>query len=206
MMMLQIIGGQRPPDLQFTASNTSGTDGTSVNHNGLSIGAEPTTGDRLIILTVGASIATLATSATINGNAMTQVAWVRPNTFDLAAIYTYVLNSGTTANFTLSSANNFVTTGVGVYAAYNLESTTVRDTDTGTGSQSVTVLDSSVAVMSLYGANTTGISGLTTLTTDYSQLNESVRFAAASADELSAGTLTENPTGGNSARCLATWR
>ena len=206
MMMLQIIGGQRLPDLQFTASNTSGTDGTSVNHNGLSIGAEPTTGDRLIILTVGASIATLATSASINGNAMTQVAWVRPNTNDLAAIYQYVLNSGTTANFQLSSANNFITSGVGVYAAYNLESTTVRDTDTGTGSQSVSVLDSGVAVMSLYGAGTGVVSGFTTLNLDYSELNEGVRFAAASADELTAGTVTENPTNGNAARCLAAWR
>lgn len=206
MMMLQIIGGQRLPDLQFTASNTSGTDGTSINHNGLSIGDEPTTGDRLIIMTMGAFISTLATTATINGNAMTQIAWVRPNTSTVAAIYAYVLNSGTTANFQLNSANNFLTTGVGIYAAYNLESTTVRDTDTGTGSQSVTVLDSSVAVMSLYGTTTTAISGLTTLVEGYSATNESQRFAAAGADELSAGTLTENPTGGNSARCLATWR
>lgn len=206
MMMLQIIGGQRLPDLQFTDSNTSGTDGTSINHNGLAIGAEPTTGDRLIIMTMGAFISTLATTATINGNAMTQIAWVRPNTSTVAAIYAYVLNSGTTANFQLNSANNFLTTGVGIYAAYNLESTTVRDTDTGTGSQSVTVLDSSVAVMSLYGTTTTAISGLTTLVEGYSATNESQRFAAAGADELSAGTLTENPTGGNSARCLATWR
>lgn len=206
MMMLQIIGGQRLPDLQFTDSNTSGTDGTSINHNGLSIGAEPTTGDRLIILTMGAFVSTLATNATINGNAMTEIVWSRPNTSTVAAIYAYVLNSGTTANFTLSSANNFLTTGVGVYAAYNLESTTVRDTDGGQNSLSVTTLDSSVAVMSLYGTTTTAISGLTTLVEGYSATNESQRFAAAGADELSAGTLTENPTGGNAARCLATWR
>jgi len=206
MMLLTVIGGQRLPDLQFTDSATSGTDNTTITYSDRAIGDEPVTGDRLVVVTLGASIATLATSMTIAGGAATQIAWVRPNTNDLAAIYARVVNSGTTATIEITSANNFITTGIGVYALYNLESTTVRDTDTGTGSQSVTVLDSSVAIMSLYGAGTGVISGLTTLNLDYSDTNEGVRFASASGEELSSGTLTENPTNGNAARCLATWR
>jgi hypothetical protein len=211
MQMLQVIGGQSLPELNFVSSYAVTTDGSNINLGTRGIGPVPTRGDRLVVVLIGLDTTANSINVTINGNNMTRVVYDDGQIVGAACgIYSYVLNTGTTAAFrAIASNNNIVNSIVGTYGLYNLESTTARDTDniTATGQAvSVTVLNNAIALAGFRGTSGTAVSGYTTLSEDFDVTSEGARFAGASGSELAAGTVTEDPTGGGRARCMATWR
>jgi len=211
MQWLQVIGSYATiPELVFTASDGSGFDGTNINLGTSAIGAEPTDGDRLVIVALTCDLLFVTPFVRINGNTagdnMDFVAGVVNAGSRFTGIYSKVVNSGTTANFRVVASNTIFATSIGVYAAYGLDSTTATDTDTdSSGAVSVTTSANSIAVMAMY-SSVGDTSGYTTLTQDYFLNVEGMRSTSASGSELSAGTLTENPTNAERSRTLATWR
>lgn len=208
--MMRIIGGQGIPTLVYTA--TDGYNGPNANRTfaGVAIGAVPTKGDRLVIVAVLRSSTGVTTSVTIGGVSATQVV-----AYDLSTnhgyLYAAVVNTGTTADIVVNSDDNTTTLQIGVWAAYDLRSTTATDTDSGGDSVdsdgpqlSATVEGRGIAIMAAWGA--TAASGWNQLSEDFDETREATRWAGASASDLAAGTVTEDPTGVDRVRVLATWR
>lgn len=211
MMRLQVIGGLAKPSVVYTHSQANAATITNWNLTGIDIGAEPAgASDRLVVVTPMAfSGFNRTVSVTVGGVGATQAAFTAGGG-DHAGVYGAVVNSGTTADISISWSGSVNGQAIGVWAVYNLRSATATagDADNNIAAESgmsAAVEANGVAIACAYG--TSAISGWSTLSEDFDFLADATRWAGASAAQLPAGIVTETPTStALGAIAIATWR
>ena len=128
-----VVAGAPSITLSQTAAATSGSDTTTYSFNTLSVGPAET--GRIVVLAV--SIRKNGTSgtptATIDGNAMTEAVGINAtsSSASYSALFTYQLDSGTTADFAVTWSGGR-RCGVVVYSMLGASSETPLVTATGT--------------------------------------------------------------------------
>lgn len=127
-----IAAGKGLPIIQYVHAELMATGGTTQTYSGVPLGDAAS--DRLVVIWVHMAIGGAAdlTSATIAGISATKVLEV-DGTNSCSAIIQAVVPSGTTGNVVVNWSASVARGGIGVWALYNLQSTTPHDFDAPAG-------------------------------------------------------------------------
>lgn len=131
-------GSAANPSISFTDHKTSGTDTNSYSFASTAIGTAAA--GRRVVVAVSLVHTTNGTTAscTIGGNSATSVIQQQGplggGGYVRSCIFILQVDSGTTDTIAVSTSNSVVACGIGVYALYDLNSSTATDTGQATAS------------------------------------------------------------------------
>lgn len=120
-------GGGTPASVSFCENRQSSTDASSYTFSAVSLGAAAT-GRRIVIGVAGSKGGTVSvTSVTVGGNAATQLCTDEGSgggANKRTALYIITVDSGTSADIVVTYSGTCARSGIGVWAVYDLQSST----------------------------------------------------------------------------------
>lgn len=118
-----LLASRLPPSYSFINSYSSTTDQTVYTFSSCDIGTAQSTRNVVITITARSSSVRSISSVTIGGVTATQAAYISANSnATIAAIYVASIPTGTTADVVVTFSGGMVRCLIGVYALYNLNS------------------------------------------------------------------------------------